>query len=144
MTMGPVQLVIVLGVQRSDFHEALIGELQRLHDATILRVIDALALCKGADGEVEVRQLIARGADEAIEVDCAAEVLDEIPNDSEATLVLLEHHWALRLHDVIASVGGFRISDGFIISPLDVDRMWLPSPAASTAVHRREIATRAG
>ncbi|HEX4008488.1 MAG TPA: hypothetical protein VHX62_00685 [Solirubrobacteraceae bacterium] len=142
--MGPVQLLIVLGVDQCDFHEDLIAELERLHDADVLRVMDALALCKNVDGEIEVRQLIERSADEAIEVGCAGDVLDEIPNDSEAALVLLQHHWALRLHDVIASVGGFRISDGFIISPLDVGRLRVPVPEPSAPLPARATAARAG
>jgi hypothetical protein len=46
-------------------------------------------------------------------------VLEEIPNDSAAALILIEHHWAVPLRDAIARAGGFRISDGFI-SPLDL------------------------
>ena len=46
-------------------------------------------------------------------------MLEDIPNDSAAALVLLEHHWAVPLRDAIARAGGFRISDGFI-SPLDL------------------------
>lgn len=47
------------------------------------------------------------------------DVLAEIPNDSAAALVLLEHQWAVPLREAIARAGGFRISDGFI-SPLDL------------------------
>jgi hypothetical protein len=43
--------------------------------------------------------------------DKAWDVLEEIPNDSAAGLLLIEHHWAVPLRDAIASVGGFRISD---------------------------------
>ncbi len=51
--------------------------------------------------------------------DDAWDVIEEIPNDSAAALILLEHHWAVPLRDAIARTGGFRISDGFI-SPLDL------------------------
>ena len=47
------------------------------------------------------------------------DVIEEIPLDSAAALVLIEHHWAVGLRDAIARAGGFRISDGFI-SPLDL------------------------
>ena len=46
-------------------------------------------------------------------------MLADILNDSAAALILLEHHWAVRLRDAIARAGGFRISDG-LISPLDL------------------------
>jgi uncharacterized membrane protein len=49
----------------------------------------------------------------------AWDVIEEIPNDSAAALLLIEHHWAVPLRDSIARAGGFRISDGFI-SPLDL------------------------
>ncbi len=49
----------------------------------------------------------------------AWDVLEEIPNDSAAALLLIEHHWAVPLRDAIFQAGGFRISDGFI-SPLDL------------------------
>ena len=51
--------------------------------------------------------------------DDAWDVLEEIPNDSAAALVLIEHHWAVPLRDAIVRAGGFRLSDGFI-SPLDL------------------------
>jgi hypothetical protein len=60
-----------------------------------VRVIDALAVHKDAEDGVEVFS-------------------DEVPNDSAAALLLIEHHWAVPLRDAIASAGGFRISDGFI------------------------------
>jgi uncharacterized membrane protein len=49
----------------------------------------------------------------------AWDVLGEIPNDSAAALVLLEHHWAIPLREAITRAGGQRISDGFI-SPVDL------------------------
>ncbi len=49
----------------------------------------------------------------------AWDVLEEIPNDSAAALILLEHHWAIPLRDAIARAGGFPISSGFI-SPVDL------------------------
>ena len=56
----------------------------------------------------------------------AWDVLEEIPNDSAAALVLIEHHWAIPLRDAVARAGGFRISDGFI-SPLDLVEIGLVS-----------------
>jgi len=38
------------------------------------------------------------------------DVLKDIPNDSAAALILLEHHWAVPLRDAIARAGGFRTS----------------------------------
>jgi len=61
------------------------------------------------------------GADgvEVFDDEDAWDIIEEIPNDSAAALLLLEHHWAVPLRNAVARAGGMRISDGFI-SPLDL------------------------
>ena len=61
------------------------------------------------------------------------DVLQDIPNDTAAALVLIEHHWAIPLRDAIVRAGGFRISDGFI-SPLDLVEIGLVSAAEADAL----------
>ena len=65
------------------------------------------------------------------------DVIEEIPNDSAAALILLEHRWAIPLRDAIASAGGFRISDGFI-SPLDLVAIGLMSAEDAKEHHLME------
>ena len=67
------------------------------------------------------------------------DVLDDIPNDTAAALVLIEHHWAVPLRDAIARAGGFRISDGFI-SPLDLVEIGLVSAEEAQELHDLETA----
>ena len=176
MAIGPVQLIVV-GFNHPEFHGEIIAELERLHDEQTVRVIDALAVHKDADGEIEVQHLSTLSKDEAIEVgstigaliglgiegdkgaeegailgaeaaadgvevfsdDEAWDVLEEIPNDSAAALVLLEHHWAVPLRDAIARAGGFRVSDGFI-SPLDLVGIGLMTADEAQALHAAETA----
>ncbi len=69
----------------------------------------------------------------------AWDVLEDIPNDSAAALLLLEHHWAVPLRDAIARTGGFRISDGFI-SPLDLVAIGLVSAEEAAQLHALETA----
>jgi uncharacterized membrane protein len=64
----------------------------------------------------------------------AWDVLEDIPNDSAAALILLEHHWAVPLRDAIARAGGFRISDGFI-SPLDLIEIGLVTREEAERLH---------
>jgi len=178
MAIGPVQL-IVLGFNHPDFHGEVIAELERLRENDTIRVIDALAVYKDAEGELEVEHLSNLTQDEAIELgskigaliglgfegekgaeagaiagaeEAAAEggvhvfndeeawdVLEDIPNDSAAALVLLEHHWAVPLRDAIVRAGGFRISDGFI-SPLDLVAIGLLSAEEAKELHELETA----
>jgi uncharacterized membrane protein len=69
----------------------------------------------------------------------AWDVLEDIPNDSAAALILLEHHWAVPLRDAIARAGGFRVSDGFI-SPLDLVEIGLVSAEDAEVLHALETA----
>jgi uncharacterized membrane protein len=70
------------------------------------------------------------------------DVLEDIPNDSAAALILLEHHWAVPLRDAIMRAGGFRISDGFI-SPLDLVEIGLVSAEEAQELHDLETAAAA-
>ena len=70
------------------------------------------------------------------------DVLEDIPNDSAAALILLEHHWAVPLRDAIARAGGFRLSDGFI-SPLDLVEIGLASAEEARELHELETAAAA-
>jgi len=70
----------------------------------------------------------------------AWDVLEEIPNDSAAALILLEHHWAVPLRDAVVKAGGFRISDGFI-SPLDLIGIGLATAEEARQLHDLEKAS---
>ena len=137
--------------------------------------LDALAVHKDADGEIEVAHLSNLTKDEAIELgskvgaliglgiegeegmeagalagaeagadgvqvfddEDAWDVLEEIPNDSAAALLLIEHHWAVPLRDAVFRAGGFRIGDGFI-SPLDLIELGLVSAEEAAELHALE------
>jgi uncharacterized membrane protein len=173
MAIGPVQL-IVLGFNHPDFHGEVIAELERLRESDTVRVIDALAVYKDAEGEIEVEHLSNLTQEEAIELgskvgalvglgiageegaeegaeagaeaaedgidvfgDAEWDVIEDIPNDSAAALILLEHHWAVPLRNAIARAGGFRISDGFI-SPLDLVAIGLATAEEAKELHEME------
>jgi uncharacterized membrane protein len=167
MAIGPVQL-IVLGFNHPNFHGEVIQELERLRDSDTVRVIDALAVHKDAEGEIEVAHLSNLTKDEAVELGIEGEeglekgaeagamaaadgievfsdeqawdVLADIPNDSAAALLLIEHHWAVPLRDAIARAGGFRLSDGFI-SPLDLVAIGLLEAEEAKDLHDMETAS---
>ena len=164
MSLGPVQLIVV-GFNEPDFHGEIIAELERLKASDTVRVIDSLAIYKTADGELEVEHLSNLSHDEAIEVgstiaallgvdiegeeaSAAAEVLSEeeawdvvedIPADSAAALVLIEHRWAIPLRDAVARAGGFRVGDAFV-SPLDLAEIGLLSIEDARRHHAMETA----
>jgi hypothetical protein len=75
---------------------------------------------------------------ELLAEDAGWDVLDDIPRDSAAAIVLLEHHWAVPLQDAVARAGGFRISDGFI-SPFDLVDIGLVSQEEAGELHAIEM-----
>jgi len=180
MAIGPVQLV-VLGFRHPNFHGEVIIELERLRKSDAVRVIDALAVYKDADGAVEVEHLSNLTTEEAIELgskvgalvglgidgeegmragaamgaeagaeglsvfsdEQAWDVIEEIPNDTAAALLLLEHHWAVPLRDAIARAGGWRLADAFI-SPLDLVEIGLLTAEDAKELHELETAGATG
>ena len=98
----------------------------------------------GIEGEEGMEAGAITGAEQAaaegVEVFGDAEewdVLADIPKDSAAALILLEHRWAVPLRDAIARAGGFRISDGFI-SPFDLVEIGLMSAGEAKELHAME------
>jgi uncharacterized membrane protein len=97
----------------------------------------------GIDGEEGMEAGAAAGAEQAAEEGISVfggdewDVLEDIPNDSAAALILLEHHWAVPLRDAIARANGFRISDGFI-SPLDLVAIGLMTAEEAEDLHAME------
>ena len=94
---------------------------------------------EGAEQGAEAGAEAAAGGVEVFSDEKAWDVLEEIPDDSAAALILLEHHWAVPLRDAIVRAGGFRISDGFI-SPLDLVEIGLVSAEEAEELHAIETA----
>jgi len=98
---------------------------------------------EGEEGLEAGAALGAAAAEDGIEVfdeDQAWDVIEEIPEDSAAALLLIEHHWAVPLRDAIARAGGFRLADAFI-SPLDLVGIGLVTAAEAEELHRLEGAS---
>lgn len=128
-----------------------------------MRVIDSLAIYKDAAGALEVEHLSNLTRDEAIETGSAIanligldiegeeaaaiadalededawDVIEDIPSDTAAALVLLEHRWAIPLRDAIARANGYRIADAFV-SPFDLVEIGLLSAAHAQEHHAVE------
>jgi uncharacterized membrane protein len=67
MAIGPVQL-LVLGFPHPNFHGEIIAELEKLRESDSVRVIDALAVHKDDDGEIEIVHLSNLTREQAVEM----------------------------------------------------------------------------
>jgi uncharacterized membrane protein len=99
----------------------------------------------GIEGEEGMAAGAAAGAEATADgIDAFADadewdVLADIPNDSAAALILIEHHWAVPLRDAVARAGGVRLADAFI-SPLDLIEVGLVTAADAEQLHTLETA----
>ena len=136
-----VRVIDSLTVYKDANGDATALQLSNLSDAEAAEVggVVGALIGLGAAGEEGMVAGAAAGAEAAADgIDLFSEeeawdVLDEIPNDSAAALILLEHHWAIPLRDAIAHAGGFPISAGFI-SPLDLVAVGLIGAEEATAL----------
>jgi uncharacterized membrane protein len=147
---GTVRVIDALAV-----HKDVVGEIEVMHLSNLSKD-EAIELgskvgalvglgIEGEEGLVAGAEAGAAAAADGVSAfadEEAWDVIEEIPNDSAAALILLEHHWAVPLRDAIARAGGFRISDGFI-SPLDLVGIGLVSSEEAAELHALETSAKA-
>jgi len=124
---GTVKVIDALAVYKDAAGEIEVEHLSNLthEEAVEFGTVVGALVGLGIDGEkgfeagAEAGAEIGKDGISIFDEDEAWDVLAEIPNDSAAALILLEHHWAVGLRDAVYRAGGFRISDGWI-SPFDL------------------------
>ncbi|MDX6301453.1 MAG: hypothetical protein QOF53_2667, partial [Nocardioidaceae bacterium] len=122
-------------------HLSNLTEQEAVEVGTTIGALIGLGI-EGEEGLEAGAEAGAEAASEGLEVfsdDDAWDVIEDIPNDSAAALILLEHHWAVPLRDAIGRAGGFRISDAFI-SPLDLVEIGLMNAEEAQEMHILETA----
>jgi uncharacterized membrane protein len=122
-----VRLIDGLAIYKDADGEVVILERSDLSQEEAMEfgaVVGAL-LGLGMGGEEGMEAGAIAGAEAAAEgIDLVSpeeawDVVEEIPNNTAAAILLIEHRWAIPLRDAIARANGFRLADAFI-SPLDL------------------------
>ena len=140
-----VRVVDALAVYKDAAGEIEVEHLSNLstEEAVELGTLVGALIGLGVDGEEGIERGAAAGAEAMADGahvftdEQAWDVLEEIPNDSAAALLLLDHQWAIPLRDAVVRAGGFRISDGFI-SPLDLVAVGLVDADEAARLHAME------
>ena len=139
-----VRVIDSLAVHKDADGQLEVKHLSNLSDDEAIELGSKVAalIGLGIEGEEGMEAGAALGAEagaDGIDVFSGDEwdVIEDIPNDSAAALILLEHHWAVPLRDAIVRAGGFRLSDGFI-SPLDLVEIGLLSREEAEELHAIE------
>jgi uncharacterized membrane protein len=74
---------------------------------------------EGAEVRAELGAERTEGGVDLFRMEDAIDVIDEIPNDSAAAIILLEHRWAIPVRDALARANGMPIADRFV-HPFDL------------------------
>ena len=143
-----VRVIDSLAVYKDADGEIEVEHLSNLSQDEAIEVGSTVAalIGLGIDGEEGMVLGAAAGAEAATDgvsvftEEDAWDVVEDIPNDSAAALILLEHQWAVPLRDAIMRAGGFRLADGFI-SPLDLVEIGLISAEEAKELHDLETAS---
>ena len=145
---GTVRVIDSLAVYKDADGEIEIQHLSNLTEDEAIELGSTIGALLGLviEGEEGIEAGAVAGAEAAADgihvFDDAEEwdVLADIPNDSAAALILLEHHWAVPLRDAVARAGGMRLSDAFI-SPADLVEIGLIA-AADAEMHALDAPSR--
>jgi len=146
---GTIKVIDALAVYKDSAGEIEIEHLSNLtrEEAVELGTVVGALVGLGIDGEKGFETGAAAGAElgrdglSVFDEDEAWDVLEEIPNDSAAALILLEHQWAVGLRDAVYRAGGFRIGDGWI-SPLDLVAVGIVAAEEAKELEAREAEAR--
>ena len=144
---GTVRVIDALAVYKDAAGEFEVEHLSNLSEEEAIELGSTVGALVGLgiEGEEGFRVGAEAGAEAAADGvhvfsdEEAWDLLEEIPNDSAAALLLIEHHWAVPLRDAVVRAGGFRISDGFI-SPLDLVDIGLVTAEEAEQLHAHETA----
>jgi uncharacterized membrane protein len=148
---GTVRVIDALAVYKNAGGEMDVEHLSNLSTEEAIELgskVGAL-VGLGIEGETGAEAGAALGAEAAAEGGLhvfgdadAWDVLAEIPNDTAAALLLIEHYWAVPLRDAVARAGGYRVADGFI-SPFDLVEIGLANAEEAKELHDLETAAAA-
>ena len=129
--LGPIDYVVV-GFVGNNFDGSVLESLSDAADKGIIRIIDLLFIIKDSEGAViagefedqsgDIRQML-EGLQYAEDVSVPlisesdiAKLGEQMPVDTAAGVLVIEHLWAKNIKKSLINAGGFLVADGRIHS----------------------------
>ncbi|MGD0750940.1 MAG: DUF6325 family protein [Anaerolineales bacterium] len=126
MDIGPLEYVVI-GVSDRQLKSALISELNAIQEAGKIRVVDLIFVSKSADGAVAMQEVSELVEEELAEYGDIAlnlmglltaedinQLTGQIPPDSSAVVILIEHTWVIGLTEAVRKNGGAVYAAGMV------------------------------
>jgi Family of unknown function (DUF6325) len=147
MTLGPLEFVMV-AFEGNRFSGQILSELRAAQEKGIIRVIDLLVIKKDEQGGVMALELSDLSEEEArpfgflagdllsiFEPDDVEATASQLPNNSAAGLLLIEHYWAVPLKEAILNAGAIARAGG-LVAPAVVEMIEAEIAAESAEKNR--------
>ncbi len=126
MTIGPLEYVVI-GLQDNHFTSDILPELNAIQEKGHIRVVDLLFVTKDASGTATIREVSELSDEELSAYGCITEglmglftaqdveqLVGEIPINTSAVIVLLEHTWVIGLTEAVRKAGGVLFTGGLV------------------------------
>ena len=152
MTLGPLEYVMV-AFEGNQFLGQIVSELRAAQEKGIIRVIDLLVIKKDEQGGIMALELSDLSEEEArpfgflagdllsiFEPDDVEAIASQMPNNSAAGLLLLEHSWAVPLKQAILKAGAVARAGG-LVAPAVVQM--IEAEIAAESVEKNQAAVKA-
>lgn len=146
MTLGPLEYVVIQ-FEGNRLTGEILPELKGIHGRGAVHLIDLVLIQKDANGKLTVHELsdlseeelkpfgqITKGMLRLLSPEDIEDVSAELPNNSSAGLLLLEHVWAIDLREAIARAHGTLLDSG-LIPQAQVEAAIADLPAPEVAYH---------
>ena len=126
MTLGPLEYTVI-GFRKGTFDGSIAREIGKVVDSGIIRIVDIVMLDRDAEGNSVILEIDAKD-DPAFESfapllanrmglftqEDLETIVQSMPPDTQALVLLFEHHWAVDVKDAVIDAGGFLIARSVI------------------------------
>lgn len=126
MHIGPLEYAVI-GVPEQQLTSALISKLNGIQESGQIRVVDLIFATKEVDGSVKVKEVndliekepevygdISGNLMGLLTAQDIEQLTEQIPLNSSAFIILLEHTWVIGLAEAVRQSGGVAIAGGMV------------------------------